>query len=92
MSGHGSSRGIAAIVGVGPKLGRSLWEIGVESTLQGNFNLRECTRGGSSSVKDESISSWENEGTMDPDAVAQTYWHLHIQDRTAWTHNTATFF
>lgn len=23
---------------------------------------------------------------MDPDAVAQTYWHLHIQDRTTWTH------
>uniref|UniRef100_A0A7N0UDJ8 Uncharacterized protein n=1 Tax=Kalanchoe fedtschenkoi TaxID=63787 RepID=A0A7N0UDJ8_KALFE len=22
---------------------------------------------------------------MDPDAVAQTYWHLHIQDRTGWT-------
>lgn len=25
------------------------------------------------------------EGSMDPDAVAQTYWHLHIQDRSAWT-------
>lgn len=23
--------------------------------------------------------------TMDPDAVAQTYWHLHVQDRSAWT-------
>lgn len=22
---------------------------------------------------------------MDPDALAQTYWHLHVQDRTAWT-------
>ncbi|KAK9285970.1 hypothetical protein L1049_025172 [Liquidambar formosana] len=22
---------------------------------------------------------------LDPDALAQTYWHLHIQDRTAWT-------
>lgn len=22
---------------------------------------------------------------MDPDSLAQTYWHLHIQDRTAWT-------
>lgn len=22
---------------------------------------------------------------MDPDAVAQTYWHLHVQDRAAWT-------
>ncbi|MCD7459138.1 hypothetical protein HAX54_040207 [Datura stramonium] len=22
---------------------------------------------------------------MDPDALAQTYWYLHIQDRSAWT-------
>ncbi|OMO56734.1 Short-chain dehydrogenase/reductase SDR [Corchorus capsularis] len=22
---------------------------------------------------------------MDPDALAQTYWHLHVQDQTAWT-------
>lgn len=25
------------------------------------------------------------DGSMDPDAVAQTYWYLHIQNRTAWT-------
>ncbi|RDX80622.1 Estradiol 17-beta-dehydrogenase 1, partial [Mucuna pruriens] len=37
------------------------------------------------SVSDESISSGEDEGTLDPDAVAQTYWQLHVQDRTAWT-------
>ncbi|XP_010268716.1 PREDICTED: 3-ketodihydrosphingosine reductase [Nelumbo nucifera] len=24
-------------------------------------------------------------GSMDPDALAQTYWHLHVQDRGAWT-------
>ncbi|XP_026432476.1 very-long-chain 3-oxoacyl-CoA reductase-like [Papaver somniferum] len=23
---------------------------------------------------------------MDPDALAQTYWYLHVQDRNAWTH------
>jgi len=28
------------------------------------------------------MSSGEDEATVDPDAVAQTYWHLHIQDRT----------
>lgn len=25
------------------------------------------------------------DGTMDPDALAQTYWQLHVQDRNAWT-------
>ncbi|XP_042493855.1 2-dehydro-3-deoxy-L-rhamnonate dehydrogenase (NAD(+))-like isoform X1 [Macadamia integrifolia] len=25
------------------------------------------------------------EGSMDPDALAQTYWYLHIQDRAGWT-------
>uniref|UniRef100_A0A2N9H850 Uncharacterized protein n=1 Tax=Fagus sylvatica TaxID=28930 RepID=A0A2N9H850_FAGSY len=25
------------------------------------------------------------DGSMDPDALAQTYWHLHVQNRTAWT-------
>ncbi|KAG5028629.1 hypothetical protein AAZX31_05G079900 [Glycine max] len=25
------------------------------------------------------------EGTMDPDSLAQTFWHLHVQDRNAWT-------
>ncbi|XP_068636968.1 uncharacterized protein [Aristolochia californica] len=23
--------------------------------------------------------------SMDPDAIAQTYWHLHVQDKSAWT-------
>lgn len=25
------------------------------------------------------------DGLMDPDSLAQTYWHLHLQDRSAWT-------
>ncbi|XP_028764071.1 estradiol 17-beta-dehydrogenase 1 [Neltuma alba] len=25
------------------------------------------------------------DGLMDPDALAQTYWHLHVQERNAWT-------
>jgi len=25
------------------------------------------------------------EGVMDPDALAHTYWHIHVQDRNAWT-------
>ncbi|KAG6595047.1 uncharacterized protein LOC111463140 [Cucurbita moschata] len=50
-------------------------------------------RGGSSSSSSTSSSSsigshlqsGIGDGTMDPDALAQTYWHLHVQDRTAWT-------
>lgn len=26
------------------------------------------------------------DGWMDPDALAQTYWYLHIQDKNAWAH------
>ncbi|VFQ70376.1 unnamed protein product [Cuscuta campestris] len=25
------------------------------------------------------------DGSMDPDELARTYWHLHVQDRSAWT-------
>ena len=56
-----------------------------------------CQRN-SGSVRDENMSSGEDEGTVDPNVVAQTYWHLHIQDWTAWTQemdmrsNAATFF
>ncbi|KAL5557073.1 hypothetical protein UlMin_039309 [Ulmus minor] len=38
-------------------------------------------RGSSSSQRTTSVA----DGSMDPDALAQTYWHLHAQDRTAWT-------
>ncbi|PKI36498.1 hypothetical protein CRG98_043107 [Punica granatum] len=31
------------------------------------------------------VSVDHGSGPMDPDSLAQTYWHLHIQDRTAWT-------
>ncbi|KAA8547200.1 hypothetical protein F0562_003644 [Nyssa sinensis] len=33
----------------------------------------------------EQQQSGGGDGLMDPDALAQTYWFLHIQDRTAWT-------
>lgn len=26
------------------------------------------------------------DGLLDPDAIAENYWHLHTQPRTAWTH------
>ncbi|KAJ8550000.1 hypothetical protein K7X08_033707 [Anisodus acutangulus] len=33
----------------------------------------------------QQISGNAGDGWMDPDGLAQTYWHLHIQDRSAWT-------
>ncbi|XP_062010930.1 uncharacterized protein LOC133727352 [Rosa rugosa] len=42
-------------------------------------------RGGSSSSSQRIAGVGVSDGSMDPDAVAQTYWHLHIQDRSAWT-------
>ncbi|KAL6224784.1 hypothetical protein ACLB2K_003639 [Fragaria x ananassa] len=44
-------------------------------------------RGGTSSNSSSRIAGVGSggDGSLDPDAVAQTYWHLHIQDRSAWT-------
>ncbi len=28
----------------------------------------------------------ENEGILDPEAIAENYWRLHLQPRSAWTH------
>lgn len=45
------------------------------------------TSSSTSSVGDQSggLGVGVSDGRMDPDALAQTYWHLHIQDRAAWT-------
>ncbi|KAL2333584.1 hypothetical protein Fmac_014797 [Flemingia macrophylla] len=37
------------------------------------------------SVGEQSSGVVGGEGIMDPDALAQTFWHLHVQDRNAWT-------
>ncbi|KAM6564381.1 hypothetical protein CsatB_024379 [Cannabis sativa] len=43
----------------------------------------------SSGIGEHTIQSGGGGGgdgsVMDPDAVAQTYWYLHLQDRTTWT-------
>ncbi|KAJ8546142.1 hypothetical protein K7X08_018725 [Anisodus acutangulus] len=36
-------------------------------------------------VGEQQEESGGRDGLMDPEALAQTYWHLHIQDRSAWT-------
>ncbi|XP_031115266.1 uncharacterized protein LOC116019258 [Ipomoea triloba] len=44
-------------------------------------------RGGMASVswQQQSRGGGGDGGWMDPEALAQTYWQLHIQDRSAWT-------
>lgn len=32
------------------------------------------------------MDSLGDDGVLDPDAVAETYWHLHTQQRSSWTH------
>ena len=27
-----------------------------------------------------------DDGLLNPDAIAENYWHLHMQPRSAWTH------
>lgn len=52
---------------------------------------RQCRGGTSSSHRTlvgeqiQSVGGGGGNGTMDPDALAETYWYLHIQDRTTWT-------
>ncbi|KAK7346530.1 hypothetical protein VNO80_21051 [Phaseolus coccineus] len=43
------------------------------------------SRGNSSGEQSSGVVGGGGEGTMDPDALAQTFWHLHVQDRNAWT-------
>lgn len=42
-------------------------------------------RGNSSGEQSSGVVGGGGESTMDPDALAQTFWHLHVQDRNAWT-------
>jgi hypothetical protein len=45
----------------------------------------ESCRGSSATTSTTQGRGASGEGVMDPDALAQTYWHLHVQDRNAWT-------
>ncbi|KAK7263108.1 hypothetical protein RJT34_30692 [Clitoria ternatea] len=42
-------------------------------------------RGDSIGEQSSGVVGGGGESNMDPDALAQTFWHLHVQDRNAWT-------
>lgn len=42
-------------------------------------------RGSSATMTSSRGGGSGGESVMDPDALAQTYWHIHVQDRNAWT-------
>jgi NAD(P)-dependent dehydrogenase (short-subunit alcohol dehydrogenase family) len=37
-------------------------------------------------IIDGQIGQAEGDRQLQPDAIAETYWHLHLQPRSAWTH------
>ncbi|KAI3915932.1 hypothetical protein MKW98_004373 [Papaver atlanticum] len=39
-----------------------------------------------SMVGEQQVRGVGTSSSMDPDALAQTYWYLHVQDRNVWTH------
>lgn len=48
--------------------------------------LSTPTRAASTASKDPRSTRGEGNGaSLDPDVVANTYWQLHVQDRSAWT-------
>ncbi|GAV72480.1 adh_short domain-containing protein [Cephalotus follicularis] len=67
---------------------------GVVGSARGSSSSSSSSRyqrtsvGEQHSPEQSGCSSSGGEGStvmMDPDSLAQTYWHLHVQDRTAWT-------
>lgn len=39
-------------------------------------------------IAPEFIDSLGTDGTLNPDAIAETYWNVHCQPKSAWTHET----
>ncbi|KAK4409740.1 hypothetical protein Sango_0047000 [Sesamum angolense] len=56
--------------------------IGAPRAITASTSQQRCS---SSYSAGEGQHGRRGDGWMDPDAVAQTYWHLHTQDRSAWT-------
>lgn len=53
-------------------------------TMQSSAHHRSSSSP-TSSVGEQQQGESEGDGLMDPDVLAQTYWQLHVQDRSTWT-------
>ncbi|PIN19126.1 17 beta-hydroxysteroid dehydrogenase type 3, HSD17B3 [Handroanthus impetiginosus] len=58
---------------------------GVIGAPRGTIPSNSLQRSSSSTVGEQQDGGGGAGQFMDPDALAQTYWHLHVQDRAAWT-------
>lgn len=47
--------------------------------------ISTCFGGECRGTSTTASSSQRGSVNMDPDAVAQSYWQLHVQDKNAWT-------
>ncbi|KAL8044440.1 hypothetical protein ABFX02_08G046900 [Erythranthe guttata] len=55
------------------------------STVSSTPQQIRWTSSSSSSVGEHGGGGGGGDGVMDPDVLAQTYWQLHVQDRSTWT-------
>ncbi|URE42391.1 short chain dehydrogenase [Musa troglodytarum] len=72
----GLSCGKFALRGLSQSLAREYQSSGIHIAhvvIHGDIGAPRSSRGDHSST------------SMDPDALAQTYWHIHVQDKGAWT-------
>ncbi|PHT91585.1 hypothetical protein T459_06698 [Capsicum annuum] len=81
-----------AVRGLSQCLAREFQPLGIHVAHVIIHGIVGAPRGLMSSTSQQGLLVGEQEqqrgrrdGLMDPDALAQTYWYLHIQDRCAWT-------
>jgi len=81
--GHFAS-GKAALRNLAQSLAR---EYGPQGVHVGHIIIDGLINGANAkSVLPDYLDSLGSEGALSPDAIADAYWFIHDQDRTAWTH------
>ncbi|WMV17170.1 hypothetical protein MTR67_010555 [Solanum verrucosum] len=71
-----------AMRGLSECLAREFQPLGIHVAHVIIHGIVGAPRGAMLSNSQQSVG---RDGLMNPDALAQTYWYLHIQDRSAWT-------